>query len=161
MHQSHLRKLLWLWLILVSSDEATRSITTHVPPGQDVSPSHPGYFPTLLPPSPPPEFYQASLANFCYPLILLDGVGRCKKQVLYKNKTHNLARLQMQTSWPWVHLTNHKATISPQEERVYIGSFLIRNKFYKTGEKKNSLIWFLNRNYWSKRINDVCLYSIS
>ena len=52
MHQSHLRKL--LWLILVSSDEATRSITTHVPPGQDVSPSHAGNSPTPLSPPPPP-----------------------------------------------------------------------------------------------------------
>ena len=57
MHQSHLRKLLWFWLILVSSDEATRSITAHVPPGQDVSPSHAGYSPTLLPPSSPPPLW--------------------------------------------------------------------------------------------------------
>ena len=51
---------LWLWLILVSSDEATRSITTHVPPGQDVSPSHAGYSPTLLPPPPLWHFIRLS-----------------------------------------------------------------------------------------------------
>ena len=90
----------------------------------------------LLPPPPPLAFYQASLTNFWYPFTLLGGEGHCEKQVLYKNKTHNLARLQMQTSWPWFHLTNHKATISPLEGRVYIGSFLIRNKFYKTEEKE-------------------------
>ena len=43
--------------------------------------------------------------------------------------------LQMQTSWPWFHLTNHKATLSLQEERVYAESFLIRNKSYKTKVK--------------------------
>ena len=49
--------------------------------------------------SPPPlAFYQASLTNFWYPFTLLGGEGHCEKQVLYKNKTHDLARLQMQTS---------------------------------------------------------------
>ena len=137
MHQSHLRKLLWFWLILVSSDEATRSITTHVPPGQDVSPSLAGYSPTLLSPPPPWHFIRLSWlisATHLYSWVERGTVRNNK--VLYKNKTHNLARLQMQTSWPWVHLTNHKATISPLEGRVYIGSFLIRNKFYKTEEKE-------------------------
>ena len=116
------------------------------------------------PPPSPPLWHFIRLSWLISATHLYSWVERGtvrNNKVLYKNKTHNLARLQMQTSWPWVHLTNHKATISPQEERVYIGSFLIRNKFYKTGEKKNSLIWFLNRNYWSKLINDVCLYSIS
>ena len=49
----------------------------------------------------------------------------------------------MQTSWPWVQLTNHKATMSPQEERVYAESFLKRNKIYKTEVKFSSLIFFL------------------
>ena len=114
---------LWLWLILVSSDEATRSITTHVPPGQDVSPSHAGYSPTLLPPPPLWHFIRLSWlisATHLYSWVKRGTVRNNK--VLYKNKTHNLARLQMQTLWPWVHLTNHKATISPQEGRVYVES---------------------------------------
>ena len=48
----------------------------------------------------------------------------------------------MQTSWPWVQPTNHKATMSPQEKRVYTESFLKRNKFYKTEVKFSSLIFF-------------------
>ena len=114
---------LWFWLILVSSDEATRSITTHVPPGQDVSPSHAGNSPTLLPPPPLWHFIRLSWlisATHLYSWVKRGTVRNNK--VLYKNKTHNLARLQMQTSWPWVHLTNHKATISPQEGRVYVES---------------------------------------
>ena len=76
---------------------------------------------------------------------------------MHNNKTHDLAGLQMQNSRPWLHLhlTNYKVTMSPQEGRVYAESFLIRNKFYNT--KKNSIIWLLNRDYWSEFIKDVSL----
>ena len=67
--------------------------------------------------------------------------GTVRVNDLHKNKTHDLARLQMQISWPWLHLTNHKATMSPQEERVYGESFLIRNNFYKTKVKFSYLIF--------------------
>ena len=64
-----------------------------------------------------------------------------QKSVLHKNKTHDLVRLQMQTYWHWVQLTNHKATMSPQEEWVYAEYFLIRNKSYKTKVKFSHLIF--------------------
>ena len=127
--------------------------------------------PLLFPPSPPftpLAFYQVSLTNFCYPFILLGGDRHCKSKVFCTRTQHidwnpdlltlspAQARLQMQTSWPWVHLTNHKNTMSPQEGRVYAESFLIRNKLITT-PKKNSLIWFLNRDYWSKLIKDIFL----
>ena len=63
------------------------------------------------------------------------------------------ARLQMQTPKPWVHLTNHKATMSPQEGRVYAESFLISNKFYKTKVKFSYLIF--KGDYRSKLIKYV------
>ena len=134
-------------------------------PGRDASPFH-CY--SLSPPFTPLAFYQVSLTNFCYPFILLGGDRHCKSKVFCTRTQHidwnphllilspAQARLQMQTSWPWFHLTNHKTTMSPQEGRVYAESFLIRNKLITT-PKKNSLIWFLNRDYWSKLIKDIFL----
>ena len=135
-------------------------------PGQDASPFH--HYPSPPLPFTPLAFYQVSLTNFCYPFILLGGDRHCKSKVFCTRTQHidwnpdlltlspAQARLQMQTSWPWVHLTNHKNTMSLQEGRVYAESFLIRNKLITT-PKKNSLIWFLNRDYWSKLIKDIFL----
>ena len=135
---------------------------------------NPGQDPLLSPPPPftPLAFYQVSLTNFCYPFILLGGDRHCKSKVFCTRTQHidwnpdlfilspAQARLQMQTSRPWVHLTNHKNTMSPQEGRVYDESFVIRNKLIIT-PKKNSLIWFLNRDYWSKLIKIYFFNSIS
>ena len=105
------------------------------------------------PPFTPLAFYQVSLTNFCYPFILLGGDRHCKSKVFCTRTQHidwnpdlltlspAQARLQMQTSWPCIHLTNHKTTMSPQEERVYAESFLIRNKFYNTKVKFSYLIF--------------------
>ena len=121
-------------------------------PGQVASPFH--HYPPP-PPFTPLTFYQVSLTNFCYPFILLGGDRHCKSKVFCTRTQHidwnpdlltlspAQARLQMQTSRPWLHLTNHKATMSPQEERVYAESFLIRNKFYNTKEKFSHLIFKL------------------
>ena len=137
-----------LYLILVSLHEATGSITTQ--PWKDASPFH-RYSPP--PPFTPLAFYQVSLTNFCYPFILLGGDRHCKSKVFCTRTQHidwnpdlltlspAQARLQMQTSWLCVHLTNHKTTMSPQEERVYAESFLIRNKFYNTKVKFSYLIF--------------------
>ena len=120
------------------------------------------------PPFTPLAFYQVSLTDFCYQFILLGGDRHCKSKVFCTRTQHidwnpdlfilspAQARLQMQTSRPWVHLTNHKNTMSPQEGRVYDESFVIRNKLIIT-PKKDSLIWFLNRDYWSKLIKDIFL----
>ena len=154
-----------LYLILVSLHEATGSITTQPWTGCKSIPLS-----SLLPPPPftPLAFYQVSLTNFCYPFILLGGDRHCKSKVFCTRTQHidwnpdlltlspAQARLQMQTSWPWVHLTNHKNTMSPQEGRVYDESFVIRNKLI-IKPKRNSLIWFLNRDYWSKLIKDIFL----
>ena len=59
----------------------------------------------------------------------------------------------MQTPKPWVHFTNHKATMSPQEGRVYAESFLISNKFYKTKVKFSYSIF--KEDYRSKLIKYV------
>ena len=133
-------------------------------PGQDASPFH--CHPSPPPPFTPLAFYQVSLTNFCYPFILLGGDRHCKSKVFCTRTQHidwnpdlltlspAQARLQMQTSWLWVHLTTHKTTMSPQEGKVYAESFLIRNKFYNTKEKFSYLI---NRDYWSKLIKDIFL----
>ena len=146
---------------LVSSHEATKCYYSSL----DMMPVHP-----MVTTPPPPSslpFHQVPLTNFWYPFILLGGEGYCKSKVFCTRTQHidwnpdlltlspAQARLQMQTSWLWVHLTTHKTTMSPQEGRVYAESFLIRNKFYNT--KKNSIIWFLNRDYWSEFIKDVSL----
>ena len=64
---------------------------------------------TVIPPPPPfttLAFYQVSLTNFCYPFIhvLLAGDRHCKCKV-FCTRTQHIDWLQMQTSWPWVHLT--------------------------------------------------------
>ena len=124
-----------LYLILVSLHEATGSITTQPWTGCKSIPLS-----SLPPPFTPLAFYQVSLTNFCYPFILLGGDRHCKSKVFCTRTQHidwnpdlltlspAQARLQMQTSWLWVHLTTHKTTMSPQEGRVYAESFLIRNK---------------------------------
>ena len=111
--------------------------------------------PMVTPTSPPPlAFHQASLTNIWYQFILLGGEGHCEREVFCTRTKHiDLARLQMQTPKPWVHLTNHKATMSPQEGRVYAESFLISNKFYKTKVKFSYLIF--KGDYWSKLIKYV------
>ena len=121
-------------IILVSSHEATRS--NYPPPERDASPSY-----GSPPPPSPPAFHQASLTNFCYPFMLLGGKMDGERKVCCTRTEHiDPARLQMQTSWCWVHLTNREATMSPQEGRVYAESFLVGNKFYKTKVKFSYLI---------------------
>ena len=135
-------------LILDSSHEATRYYYSSL----DMIAVH-----TMVTPPPPLSFllpfHQVPLTNFWYPFILLGGEGYCKSKVFCTRTQHidwnpdlltlspAQARLQMQTSWPCVHLTNHKTTMSPQEERVYAESFLIRNKFYNTKVKFSYLIF--------------------
>ena len=95
-----------------------------------------------LPPAPLPSLasHQASLTNFL--LIYTPGWrGSLWEKVFCKRTKHiGPAMLRMQTSWPWFHLTNHKATLSLQEGRVYAESFLIRNKSHKTKIKFSYLI---------------------
>ena len=121
-------------------------------PEQDASPFH--HYPPP-PPFTPLAFYKVSPTNFCNPFILLGGERHRESKVFCTRTQHiwleprpldpesstGQAMLQMQTSWPWVHLTNHKTTMSPQEERVYAESFLIRNNFYNTKEKFSYLIF--------------------
>ena len=121
-------------IILVSSHEATRS--NYPPPEWDASPSY-----GAPPPPSPLAFHQASLTNFCYPFMLLGGKMDGERKVCCTRTEHiDPARLQMQTSWRWVHLTNREATMSPQEGRVYAESFLLGNKSYKTKVKFSYLI---------------------
>ena len=115
-----------LKLILVSSHEATGSIITKPWIGCKS-------IPLLSPPPPftPLALYQVSLTNFCYPFILLGGDRHCRSKVFCTRTQHI----------DWNHLTNHKTTMSPQEETVYADSFLIRNKFYYIKEKLSYLIF--------------------
>ena len=165
-------------IILVSSHEATRSITTDLP-GPDTSPSH-GY-----PYFPPPPWHFIRLPWLISDINLYSWVERgTVREKCFAQEQNTLtwpgykcrpldtesntgqvtnadlltlspaqARLQMQTPKPWVHLTNHKATLSPQEGRVYAESFLISNKFYKTKVKFSYLIF--KGDYRSKLIKYV------
>ena len=123
-------------IILVSSHEATGS--NYPPPERDASTSYGS------PPS-PLAFHQASLTNFCYPFMLLGGERHCERKV-YCTRTEDIdpARLKLQTPWPWVHLTNHKATMFPQEGRFNAEFFLIGNKFYKPKVKFSYLIYLIS-----------------
>ena len=139
-------------ITLVSSYEATKSNYPPAPPWMDASPSH-GYPPYL----PPWHFIRLPWLISAIHLYSWEERGTERKVFCTRTKPIDQARLQMQTSWPWVQhwpgykcrpldpnwvqLTNHKATMSPQEGRIYAESFLVRNKFYKTNVKFSSLIF--------------------
>ena len=108
----------------------------------DQIPVHP-----MVTPTPPLlAFHQASLTNIWYQFILLGGDWALwERSVLHKNKTHwpgqvtnadllilspTQARLQMQTSWPWVqHRPGYKCRpLNPESTSLII--VCLRGRLY-------------------------------
>ena len=134
-------------------------------PGQDASPFH-CYSP---PPFTPLAFYQVSLTNFCYPFILLGGDRHCKSKVFCTRTQHIDWNPDLLTLSPAQARLGYKCRPLDRESTSLIirppclckrGEFMLNPFSYETNfttPKKNSLIWFLNWDYWLKLIKDVCL----